>query len=154
MSLVLDRVGVSLGGRPLVSDVSLELHAGEVVGLLGPNGAGKTTTFNLVTGLILILLNRAWLKSYGWFMMSAILFVVLIPVQGFLIDADLHLWSFFDYRTGMALALPAEIISVFSQRFSNQAIGITTSMAILAGLSIVLFTTMRPLHQSSNAHES
>ena len=52
MSLVLDRVGVSLGGRPLVSDVSLELHAGEVVGLLGPNGAGKTTTFNLVTGLI------------------------------------------------------------------------------------------------------
>ena len=52
MSLVLDRVGVSLGGRPLVSDVSIELHRGEVVGLLGPNGAGKTTTFNLVTGLI------------------------------------------------------------------------------------------------------
>jgi lipopolysaccharide export system ATP-binding protein len=52
MSLVLDRVGVTLGGRPLVSDVSLQLHPGEVVGLLGPNGAGKTTTFNLVTGLI------------------------------------------------------------------------------------------------------
>ncbi|MEB3198964.1 MAG: LPS export ABC transporter ATP-binding protein [Synechococcaceae cyanobacterium] len=52
MSLVLDRVGVSLGGRPLVSDVCLDLHPGEVVGLLGPNGAGKTTTFNLVTGLI------------------------------------------------------------------------------------------------------
>ena len=52
MSLVLHRVGVTLGGRPLVSDLSLELHPGEVVGLLGPNGAGKTTTFNLVTGLI------------------------------------------------------------------------------------------------------
>ena len=52
MSLALERVSITLGGRPLVDDVSLELHRGEVVGLLGPNGAGKTTTFNLVTGLL------------------------------------------------------------------------------------------------------
>jgi len=52
MSLSLDRVAITLGGRSLVSDVSLELHPGEVVGLLGPNGAGKTTTFHLVTGLL------------------------------------------------------------------------------------------------------
>jgi lipopolysaccharide export system ATP-binding protein len=35
-----------------VQDVSLSLHAGEIVGLLGPNGAGKTTTFYMVVGLI------------------------------------------------------------------------------------------------------
>lgn len=52
MSLCLDRVAITLGGRPLVRDVCLELHPGEVVGLLGPNGAGKTTTFGLVTGLL------------------------------------------------------------------------------------------------------
>ena len=52
MSLALDRVAITLGGRPLVSGVSLELNPGEVVGLLGPNGAGKTTTFNLITGLL------------------------------------------------------------------------------------------------------
>jgi len=52
MSLALERVSITLGGRPLVDAVSLELHPGEVVGLLGPNGAGKTTTFNLVTGLL------------------------------------------------------------------------------------------------------
>ena len=52
MSLLLDQVTLSLGGRPLVSQVTLELHPGEVVGLLGPNGAGKTTTFSLVTGLL------------------------------------------------------------------------------------------------------
>lgn len=52
MSLALDRVAITLGGRLLVANVSLELHRGEVVGLLGPNGAGKTTTFNLVTGLL------------------------------------------------------------------------------------------------------
>ena len=52
MSLTLKRVSISLGGRLLVKDVSLDLAPGEVVGLLGPNGAGKTTTFNLVIGLL------------------------------------------------------------------------------------------------------
>jgi lipopolysaccharide export system ATP-binding protein len=52
MTLALDRVAISLSGRPLVQGVSLHLHPGEVVGLLGPNGAGKTTTFNLLTGLL------------------------------------------------------------------------------------------------------
>mgnify|MGYP006272815581 CR=1 FL=1 len=52
MSLVLDRVALTINGRPLVKGVSLNLNPGEVVGLLGPNGAGKTTTFNLVTGLL------------------------------------------------------------------------------------------------------
>jgi lipopolysaccharide export system ATP-binding protein len=35
----------------VVKDVSIEVHAGEIVGLLGPNGAGKTTTFYMVVGL-------------------------------------------------------------------------------------------------------
>lgn len=39
-------------GRRVVSEVSLELQRGEVVGLLGPNGAGKTTTFYMIVGLI------------------------------------------------------------------------------------------------------
>jgi lipopolysaccharide export system ATP-binding protein len=42
----------SYRGRRVVSEVSLELHHGEVVGLLGPNGAGKTTTFYIIVGLI------------------------------------------------------------------------------------------------------
>ena len=52
MSLCLEQVALTLGGRYLVKDVSLRLDPGEVVGLLGPNGAGKTTTFNLVIGLL------------------------------------------------------------------------------------------------------
>ena len=38
--------------REVVSDVSLQLKKGEVIGLLGPNGAGKTTTFYMITGMI------------------------------------------------------------------------------------------------------
>lgn len=38
--------------RSVVSDVSLYISQGEVVGLLGPNGAGKTTTFYMIVGMI------------------------------------------------------------------------------------------------------
>lgn len=38
--------------RTVVSDVSLSVSSGSVVGLLGPNGAGKTTSFYMVVGII------------------------------------------------------------------------------------------------------
>ncbi len=38
--------------RVVVSDVSLDVASGEVVGLLGPNGAGKTTCFYMILGLV------------------------------------------------------------------------------------------------------
>ena len=50
--LIVDRVGKSFRGRPVVKSVSLRLKRGEVAGLLGPNGAGKTTCFYMITGLI------------------------------------------------------------------------------------------------------
>ena len=40
------------GQRRVVSDVSMTLNKGEIIGLLGPNGAGKTTTFYMITGMI------------------------------------------------------------------------------------------------------
>jgi len=42
----------SYRSRQVVSDLSLEIHTGEVVGLLGPNGAGKTTAFYMIVGLV------------------------------------------------------------------------------------------------------
>ncbi|NNC63848.1 MAG: LPS export ABC transporter ATP-binding protein [Gammaproteobacteria bacterium] len=38
--------------REVVSDLSLNIKSGQVVGLLGPNGAGKTTAFYMIVGLI------------------------------------------------------------------------------------------------------
>ncbi len=50
--LLVDKIGKSFRGRPVVKNVSLRLGRGEVAGLLGPNGAGKTTCFYMITGLI------------------------------------------------------------------------------------------------------
>ncbi len=42
----------SYKGRKVVSNTSLQVERGEVVGLLGPNGAGKTTSFYMIVGLV------------------------------------------------------------------------------------------------------
>ncbi len=49
-ALELDRVTRRFGGLVAVSEVSLTVERGQVVGLLGQNGAGKTTIFDLVCG--------------------------------------------------------------------------------------------------------
>ncbi|WP_325052903.1 ATP-binding cassette domain-containing protein [Actinomadura sp. WAC 06369] len=43
-------LGKSYGKRPALSDCTLDVPTGRVVGLVGPNGAGKTTLLSLAAG--------------------------------------------------------------------------------------------------------
>jgi zinc/manganese transport system ATP-binding protein len=45
-------VEIAIGGRPILSDVSLSVARGEFVAVLGPNGAGKSTLMRTILGLI------------------------------------------------------------------------------------------------------
>lgn len=49
--LNINKLTKSFGGLTAVSNVSIDIKHGELVGLIGPNGAGKTTVFNLLTGV-------------------------------------------------------------------------------------------------------
>ena len=49
--LEVDKVTMRFGGLRALSEFTLTMRAGELVGLIGPNGAGKTTAFNAITGV-------------------------------------------------------------------------------------------------------
>ncbi|MGO8762832.1 MAG: ABC transporter ATP-binding protein [Desulfobaccales bacterium] len=53
----------NFGGLKALTDFSLELYPGELVGLIGPNGAGKTTVFNLITGVFPISAGRIFFRG-------------------------------------------------------------------------------------------
>ncbi|MEG0036980.1 MAG: ABC-F family ATP-binding cassette domain-containing protein [Victivallaceae bacterium] len=52
MSIVLDRIGKSLGTRVLFDDVSVVFNPGNRYGLTGPNGAGKSTLLKIIMGVV------------------------------------------------------------------------------------------------------
>jgi len=58
-----ESLGKEYRKRRVVSDLSLEVRSGEVVGLLGPNGAGKTTAFYMIVGLVPCDEGRIWLDD-------------------------------------------------------------------------------------------
>ena len=39
-------------GNSVLQDISMTIHAGEIVTLIGPNGAGKSSLVNLIVGLL------------------------------------------------------------------------------------------------------
>ena len=43
-------LSLDLGGREVLSNISLDLHEGEVLGIIGPNGAGKTSLLEILSG--------------------------------------------------------------------------------------------------------
>jgi len=51
-ALQVSGLGFRAGGASILSDIDLQVAAGEFVGIIGPNGAGKTTLFNLLSGLL------------------------------------------------------------------------------------------------------
>ena len=64
--LRVERLCVNRAGKPIVTDLDMELEAGVITGLLGPNGAGKTTTIAALLGLIPSTAQRLELDGNDW----------------------------------------------------------------------------------------
>ena len=52
MSLRLDEVALRYGGAPVLEDLTLSIHAGEILVLTGPSGCGKSTVLRALAGLL------------------------------------------------------------------------------------------------------
>ncbi len=62
-SLVAKHLAKSYKSRTVVTDVSLAVNTGQIVGLLGPNGAGKTTCFYMIAGLVRADRGTVWIDD-------------------------------------------------------------------------------------------
>ncbi len=62
-SLAVEGATVRFGGVVALSDVSLRVSSGEVLGLIGPNGAGKTTMIDCITGFVRLTSGSVWLDD-------------------------------------------------------------------------------------------
>ena len=51
-ALTVEGLSVRFGGVRALSEVSLDVREGELVGLIGPNGAGKTTLIDAISGFV------------------------------------------------------------------------------------------------------
>ncbi|MCD7974211.1 MAG: ABC transporter ATP-binding protein [Phascolarctobacterium sp.] len=49
--LKVDDISMVFGGLRAVSNLTMHIDEGELIGMIGPNGAGKTTAFNMITGV-------------------------------------------------------------------------------------------------------
>lgn len=50
--LELEAITAGYGGEPVISEVSLRAHAGQITAIVGPNGAGKSTLLKALLGII------------------------------------------------------------------------------------------------------
>lgn len=58
----LNNISLSLQGKSILHDVSLELQAGKILTIIGPNGAGKSSLIQILLGLQKPNHGRVWLK--------------------------------------------------------------------------------------------
>jgi len=67
MSTIIEirRLGKQYGKVTALSDLTLEIEKGAVVGFIGPNGAGKTTTMRILTTLLQPTIGEAWVAGYS-----------------------------------------------------------------------------------------
>jgi branched-chain amino acid transport system ATP-binding protein len=61
--LKVQEVTKSFGGILALSQVSLDVSEGEIVGIIGPNGSGKTTLINCITGFIKMTSGRVLFRG-------------------------------------------------------------------------------------------
>lgn len=48
----LENISKTIDKKEILTNISITVEPGEIVGLIGPNGAGKTTTMKIMSGLI------------------------------------------------------------------------------------------------------
>jgi len=115
---------VSLGGRPTLRGISIQVAQGEVVALLGANGSGKSTLVRTLVGLVPSQAGR--IELFG------------VPLERF---KDWHRIGYVPQRVTAVSAVPATVREVVSSgRLARARIGRPLSRADHAAVGAALET--------------
>lgn len=128
-SIVLEgrEITVRFGGLTAVSNASLLVRRGQIVGLIGPNGAGKTTFFNALSGL-----NRPTHGSIWMFGRDVS-------------DAPVHA------RAKMGLARTFQVLQLFSDLTVRENLLVATHVHNPSGFVRHMFATDRAIAEEVRA---
>jgi branched-chain amino acid transport system ATP-binding protein len=133
--LRLEALRKSFGGLTVISNVTLDVAAGELHAVIGPNGAGKTTLINQISGLITPDSGRIWFAGRDVTALSVPDRAALGLARSFQITSVLPAFSVIE---NVAVAVQARIGSSF--RFFGDASGEETlntpAMAALAEVGL------------------
>ena len=117
MSTIIEiqRLGKQYGKVTALTDLSLEVEEGAVVGFIGPNGAGKTTTMRILTTLLWPTVGQAWVAGHS---------VTTEPnrvrqVVGYMPDffgvyEDMMVWEYLDFFAACYKIPPARRVAMIS----------------------------------------
>ena len=134
-----DRVNFEIDRRPLLSNLNLQIYAGETLVLLGRSGSGKTTTLKLINHLLVptsgrVLVNQRstaeWdairlRRRIGYAIQDTGLFPHLSVYQNVAIVPTLEKWTQprIQERVDEMLALVGLAPDVFARRYPHQLSG-------------------------------
>ncbi len=95
----LRNVSKTFGSTPVVTDLSIDIQAGEMFGLLGPNGAGKSTTIRMLTTLTQP--SQGQIQVAGFDIQrqkSQVKRCIGVVLQQISVDGDLSVWENMEYH--------------------------------------------------------
>jgi iron complex transport system ATP-binding protein len=117
VSLAVDGAGVSIGGRWLVRQASVQIEPGRLVALVGPNGSGKSTLLRLLAGV--------WPPSEGTATLDGVS-LARVPRRSLaravaLVPQDTHIAFAFSVREIVAMGRHAHLGRFERERESDRA---------------------------------
>jgi branched-chain amino acid transport system ATP-binding protein len=59
----LKNITLKFGGVTAISDISFDVHEGEIRAIIGPNGAGKSSMLNIISGFYTPTIGELWYKG-------------------------------------------------------------------------------------------
>ncbi len=140
--LRIDSITRHFGHYPVLSNISFEAYAGEILGIIGPNGAGKTTLMECIAGLLTCDKGKIYWQGRNISPLQARQFIYYLP-DGILPYPEQQagaVLSFFQHAFGarraqlQLLIERLELSSVLNKRVQSLSKGYRRRLLLSIGL--------------------